>query len=242
MGDARLHVAIVMDGNGRWATARGLSRSDGHRDGSIVVGKTVEAAMTLPIGTLTLYAFSADNWRRPAAEIRVLMTVFDDYLQTEVDRCLQHDIRLSIIGRRDRLPPRLRRRIELVEDATRDGRALHLRLAIDYSAREALWLAAERLICTGHRSREEFVSRIASGRGASDTVPDVDLLIRTGGEQRLSDFLLWEAAYAELVFLKVAWPDFTAAHLRDALDEFARRERRFGGISPAHERTLTSVS
>jgi undecaprenyl diphosphate synthase len=192
----------------------------------------VEAALDQGLGTLTLYAFSADNWRRPAEEVRVLMSVFDGYLQSEVDRCVTHGIRLSVIGRRDRLPPSLRRRIEVVEAATIGGCALHLRLAIDYSGREAIWLAAERLICTGHRSREEFVSRIGSGRGATDDVPDVDLVIRTGGEQRLSDFLLWEAAYAELVFLSVPWPEFTAADLAGALAEFSRRERRFGGIGP----------
>jgi len=170
--------------------------------------------------------------------------VFDAYLRSELDRAVAHGIRLSVIGRRDRLPPPLRRRVEVVEAATSEGRALHVRLAIDYSAREAIWLAAERLICTGHRSREEFISRIASGRGAAEEVPDVDLLIRTGGEQRLSDFLLWEAAYAELIFLTVPWPDFTATHLEAALAEFARRERRFGGVAgvptPAEPRPSTA--
>ena len=230
MVGAGLHVAIVLDGNGRWAERRGLPRSAGHRSGALVVGRVVGAALDQGIGTLTLYAFSADNWRRPAHEVRALMSVFDGYLQSEVDRCVAHGIRLSVVGRRDRLPPALRRRVEVVEAATVGGRVLHLRLAIDYSGREAIWLAAERLICTGHRSREEFVSRIGSGRGAADEVPDVDLVIRTGGEQRLSDFLLWEAAYAELVFLSVPWPEFTAADLAGALAEFSRRERRFGGL------------
>jgi undecaprenyl diphosphate synthase len=228
-----LHVAIVMDGNGRWATGRGLPRVIGHRHGALVVERIVEAARAREIGTLTLYAFSADNWRRPRAEILALLDLFDDYLRSNVDRSAAHGIRVSVIGRRDRLPPSLRRSIDMVEDVTSAGRAMHLRLAIDYSGREAIWLAAEQLIRKGVPCREEFARSVGSGRGAPGAAPDVDLLIRTGGEQRLSDFLLWESAYAELWFTETAWPDFTAGDLAEALTTFSRRERRFGGIAQA---------
>jgi undecaprenyl diphosphate synthase len=224
------HVAIAMDGNGRWATARGLPRPAGHRCGAVSVRRVVEAACDEGIAVLTLYAFSSDNWRRPRAEIDGLMALFGDYLRDETARCADAGIRLTMIGRRDRLAPSLRRAAETAERATAGATRLHLRLAIDYSSREAIWLAAERMIRAGRSSREEFVARIRSGRGEIAEVPDVDLLIRTGGEKRLSDYLLWECAYAELHFVDVAWPDFGAEHFAAALDEFAGRERRFGAI------------
>jgi undecaprenyl diphosphate synthase len=246
-----IHVAIIMDGNGRWAAARGLPRTEGHRRGAVVVRDIVKGALELEIGVLTLYAFSADNWRRPRAEIETLMAIFDEYVRDQVRPCLEHGIRFTLIGRRDRLLPALRRDVEALEYCTADCGALHLRLAIDYSAREAIWRAAEQMIeaarkrraaglkpdATNARSREaaceEFARRLRSGRGEPADVPDVDLLIRTGGEQRLSDFLLWECAYAELLFSDTAWPDFTAAELAAALDAFSRRERRFGGLTAA---------
>ena len=251
-GGRRPHVAIIMDGNGRWATARGLPRVEGHRAGAGIVRRVVEAAPRLGIGVLTLYAFSADNWRRPRAEIETLLSIFDDYVSAETRTCLEHGIRFTLIGRRDRLLPSLRRNAEALEFCTADGDALHLRLAIDYSGREAIWQAAQRSFAglkSGARSEEgsaelklratcvpkyeDFASRIGSGRGETSDVPDVDLLIRTGGEQRLSDFLLWESAYAELWFTDTAWPDFTADELELAVEAFSRRERRFGGLAPA---------
>ena len=203
--DTALHVAAIMDGNGRWATRRGLSRSAGHRAGAIAVRRVVEAACDAQVGALTLFAFSSDNWRRPDAEVSTLMTVFALHLRTEAARMASHGVRLEVIGRRDRLPPRLVAAIERAEATTANGRVLHFRLAVDYSARHAI------------------------ARG--DTIPDVDLLIRTGGEQRLSDFLLWESAYAELYFTETMWPEFGAAEFRRALDAFRRRDRRFGGLS-----------
>jgi undecaprenyl diphosphate synthase len=225
------HVAIVMDGNGRWAGARGLPRAAGHRQGTKAVASVVEAAPATGIEVLTLYAFSADNWRRPKAETLGLMSLFSEYLHAETTRCVEAGVKLSVIGRRDRLPPSLRRHVEAAEAATADATRLHLRLAIDYSSRDAIWLAVKGLLETGGRTREDFVARIASGRGGVARDPDVDLLIRTGGERRLSDFLLWECAYAELYFLDVAWPDFTPEHLAEALVAFSRRERRFGGLT-----------
>ncbi len=227
----RLHVAVIMDGNGRWATARGLPRIAGHRRGAVTVERIVEAAARLEVGTLTLYALSADNWRRPVEEITALMGLFDRYLQQQIPRCLEHGIRFSLVGRRDRLPRVLAARAEIGERVTKDGDALHLRLAIDYSAREAIWLAAERLAREMDPSRETFERAVRSGRGVPVDVPDVDLLIRTGGEQRLSDFLLWESAYAELWFTDTKWPEFGEAEFARAIDDFKTRDRRYGGLS-----------
>jgi undecaprenyl diphosphate synthase len=224
------HVAITMDGNGRWAELRGLSRTEGHRRGAFAVRRIVEAAAESGVTTLTLYAFSANNWRRPKAEVLALMTIFDQYLREVGPECLKHDMRFSLVGRRDRLPPSVRRQADHLEQTTVSGRRLHLRLAIDYSARDAIWSAADRLIATGLRSRREFDRAVRSGYGRPSDTPDVDLLIRTGGEQRLSDFLLWESAYAELWFTDVLWPDFGPSHLTVAIAAFARRERRFGRL------------
>jgi len=220
----KLHVAVIMDGNGRWARARGLPRIDGHRAGAQAVHRAVEAARELGVGALTLYAFSSDNWKRPPAEVGGLMQLFRAYLKTEKPQCLEHGIRLEVIGRRDRLDPALAATIEETERDTSRGRALHLRLAVDYSARDAILRAASRLDPRFDVTRERFTSLLGQA-------PDVDLMIRTGGEQRLSDFLLWESAYAELFFTPRMWPDFAREDLESALLEFACRERRFGGVS-----------
>jgi len=204
MKQSTLHVAIIMDGNGRWASRRGLSRGAGHRVGAEAVRRVVEAAPDLGIGALTLFAFSADNWKRPAGEISTLMRLFARHLRTETPRCVQNGVALRVVGRRDRLPGPLVDTIERSETATAAGQRLELRLAVDYSARAAI------------------------ERG--QLLPDVDLVIRTGGEQRLSDFLLWESAYAELYFTATMWPDFGADDLSAALTWFQARERRFGGL------------
>ena len=242
-------MAIILDGNGRWATARGLQRPDGHRQGIRGVRGIVRAAPSLGITTLTLYAFSSDNWRRHAGEVAGLMRVLDEFVRRETRRCISYGIRVSVIGRRDRLPPGLVDGIECLEGATRAGRRLHLRLAIDYTGRDAIWYAAERAVRLGVTSREQFAWAVRSGRGEPAHVPDVDLLIRTGGERRLSDFLLWEVAYAELYFTDTMWPDFTCDELAAALAWYRGRDRRFGGVpaaaaraanlelSPGHPRT-----
>jgi undecaprenyl diphosphate synthase len=200
------HIAVIMDGNGRWAQARGLSRSDGHRAGAAAVRRAIEAAPSLGIAALTLYAFSADNWQRPRAEVQSLLRLLRTYLRNETAHCVEQGVRLEVIGRRDRLPLALRAAIAAAERATSGGRTLHVRIAIDYSARDAI------------------------ARGEAP-LPDVDLLVRTGGEQRLSDFLLRECAYAELYFTPCAWPDFDGAALAAAVAEFGRRQRRFGGLT-----------
>lgn len=224
-----IHVAIIMDGNGRWANARGLPRVAGHREGARVVRKVVEAAPELGVGMLTLYAFSSDNWGRPQREVSGLMKLFRIYLAAETQRCVENDIRMSIIGRRDRLPEALRRAIDGAEAATADGSRMHLRIALDYSARDALVAAAARLPVDA--TRDDFARALGEAIGGG--APDVDLLVRTGGEQRLSDFLLWECAYAELLFTPRMWPDFDAGALADAVAEYHRRERRFGRVAVA---------
>ncbi|MEO7502399.1 MAG: di-trans,poly-cis-decaprenylcistransferase [Gemmatimonadaceae bacterium] len=232
-----IHVAIIMDGNGRWAMARGQMRTAGHIEGARTVRKIVEAAPSSGVGTLTLYAFSADNWRRPSREVALLMRLFRRYLVSEVARCVTNGVRMRIIGRRDRIPPELLRAITNAEHATRDGRTLDLRIAVDYSARDAILRAARKVathpVDAGDLDRDRFgelLSRVDHGIGPSR---DVDLLIRTGGEQRLSDFLLWECAYAELYFTRRMWPDFSSADLREAVEEFHARERRFGAVPAA---------
>jgi undecaprenyl diphosphate synthase len=222
-----LHVAIIMDGNGRWAARRGLPRTAGHRAGADAVRRTVEAAPALGITTLTLFAFSSDNWRRPRDEVGALMSLLRRYLQAELARLVDNDVRLTVFGRRDRLPDGLGNAIADAERRSAAGSRLHLRIAIDYSARDAIAHAAAAWRLERPPSREEF-SRLLAGHGG-DGQHDVDLLIRTSGEKRLSDFLLWETAYAELSFVDTLWPDFGAAQLREALADYARRRRRFGG-------------
>lgn len=229
-----LHVAIIMDGNGRWAEQRGLPRAAGHREGAEALRRTVEAAPECGIGTLTLFAFSADNWRRPGREVQWLMRLFREYLRNETARCVANGVRVSVMGRRDRLPATVVRAIQAAELATAGGRRLHLRLAVDHSGRDAILRAAQCLPRGEVPTRDSF-RRLQSIVDHGGIVPEVDLLIRTGGEQRLSDFLLWDAAYAELCFLPGMWPDFTAADLRAALVDFRGRERRFGALAGTPE-------
>ena len=226
----RLHVAITMDGNGRWALLRGRPREDGHGMGAGAVRRTVESAPKLGITTLTLYAFSSDNWRRPRGEVDNLMLLLQQYLDGECADLVERGVRLSIIGRRDRIPGSLARSIATVEDLTSGGTALHLRVAIDYSSRDALVAAAGRVAGGTPPTREAFERSLCEAIHAPCGTRDVDLLIRTGGEHRLSDFLLWESAYAELYFTDVLWPDFCESDLAAAVRDFAARDRRFGGV------------
>lgn len=228
-----IHVGIIMDGNGRWATRQGFSRAEGHRRGAAVVRTIVEAAPSLDVGTLTLFAFSSDNWRRPGREVSWLMRLFRDYLRGEAARCVENGVRLNVIGRRDRLGPALRKAIEETEAVTAAGSTLHLRVAIDYSARDAILRAAQCLGPDTVPSRESFARLLAIVDHGGTQSPPVDLLIRTGGERRLSDFLLWESAYAELCFLPVMWPEFTPAIFAEAVADFHARERRFGALPDA---------
>ena len=238
-----------MDGNGRWATRQGLPRVAGHRAGAEAFRRVVEAAPGLGVGTLTAYAFSADNWKRPPAEVSALMALLGGYLRSETARLKRAGVRLELIGRRDRLPVALRNAAARAEWETRGGERLLVRVAVDYSARWAIREAAARLAGPARLGAEaeqveapddeaferalESVLRPepAPAEPERAPAPPVDLLIRTGGERRLSDFLLWESAYAELLFLDLAWPDVTGATLADALQDFRQRERRFGALA-----------
>jgi undecaprenyl diphosphate synthase len=225
---AKLHVGIIMDGNGRWAIRRRMSRLRGHEAGVEAIRRVVEAAPKQGVGTLTLYAFSSDNWRRPKAEVSALMSLLRFYLASEVQSLVRNGVRLTVIGRRDRLPGGIADAIGRAEAATAEGDVLHLRIAVDYSARDAILNAAAKAAAAGPLSRENFAELVTGEVG----LRDVDLVIRTSGEKRLSDFLLWESAYAELHFTETMWPDFGAEDLREALTAFHGRERRFGGLQP----------
>lgn len=225
-----LHVAIIMDGNGRWATRRGLPRPAGHREGVRTVRKIVEHAADLGVSTLTLFAFSSDNWRRPTEEVNALMWLLQSYLRAETQRLVDGGARLTVIGRRDRLPGGLRRDIGCVEAATAQGNRLHLRVALDYSSREAIARVAATWPGGVAPSLELFGRLVSHSMEGDSGAAAVDLLIRTGGEKRLSDFLLWECAYAELWFTDKMWPEFSVDDLRGAIADFNGRERRFGTV------------
>lgn len=217
--DKPLHAAVIMDGNGRWAEARGLTRSEGHRAGVDALIRTIEKAPDAGVSVLTVFAFSSDNWRRPTTEVQVIMKLLSSYVRSQVRRCVQQGVRMQFIGRRDRLGPDLCLAIERAEAGTLDGKRLWLRLAVDYSGRDSILEAARKSPELSRRAIEEELG------------PTVDLLIRTGGEHRLSDFLLWESAYAELVFSRKMWPDFSPQDFCDAVSEYHCRERRFGSVT-----------
>jgi len=229
----KIHVAILLDGNGRWAATRGLPRSEGHRAGVAAVRRIVRTAPSLGIGTLTLYAFSSDNWERPTVEVNSLLSLLEDYLRADAPECAAKGIRLRVIGRRDRIPHSLVEAIESAERQTAAGRALDLRIALDYSSREAILRASCWMLSSLEVSDREFARRLGQVTNAGGPAADVDLLIRTGGEQRLSDFMLWECAYAELHFTPRMWPEFDVADLKAAVEDYFGRERRFGRLPEA---------
>lgn len=223
-----IHVGIICDGNGRWGSSKGLPRNAGHRAGAEAASRVIQCAPILGIHTLTLFALSSANWQRPSREVDAIFEILQEYVVEEAATCLDQGIRLSVIGRRDRVPAVLREAIVRAEELTANGRRLHLRLAIDYSARQMIFHAASRFYKVTDLSSEAFGRLMSEVQRGGST--DVDLLIRTGGEQRLSDFLLWECAFAEFVFLEKRWPDFSPADLRDAVMEFQKRERTRGAL------------
>jgi undecaprenyl diphosphate synthase len=228
-----MHVAIIMDGNGRWATQRGLPRSAGHIEGAKAVRGTVETAARAGVETLTLYAFSAANWNRPPAEIAALMKLFGQYLFSETRRCVEQSIRVNVIGRRDRLSENLLRSIEQSERLSASCGGMHLRIAVDYSSQHSI-LQAARIAAArteAELSTDDFDAALHEADHSLRPSGPVDLLIRTGNERRLSDFLLWECAYAELHFADCLWPEFDEARFREALQDYAGRQRRFGGLA-----------
>src|SRR6201981_3813678 len=230
INNSALHVAILLDGNGRWAATRGLPRSEGHRAGVAAVRRVVRSAPALGLGKLTLYAFSSGKWGRPSKEVTSLFGLLEVFLRSDAAACSAEGIRLRVIGRRDRIPRSLVEAIDFAERSTATGRALELRIALDYSARDAILRAACWMVSSLEVTEREFSRRLGDVTHAGGPASDVDLLIRTGGEKRLSDFLLWECAYAELLFTDRMWPDFEAADLDAAIQEFSCRDRRFGGV------------
>ncbi len=233
------HVAIIMDGNGRWAAQRGLPRSEGHRRGVEALRRTVRAAGDLGIGILTIFSFSSENWSRPLAEIRDLMGLLRRFVRNDLVDLHRSNVRVRIIGERHRLDPEIGRLLQEAEDLTRDNTGLVLVVAFNYGARQevaraARWLASE--VAAGRLDPEAITAELLGAHLDAPDLPDPDLIIRTSGEQRLSNFLLWQAAYAELVFVPTYWPDFDRAALESAIAEYRRRERRFGGLA---ERTGT---
>jgi undecaprenyl diphosphate synthase len=230
------HLAIIMDGNGRWAEQRGLPRSKGHESGAQTVRRISEAVCRLEIPFLSLFVFSSENWKRPEPEIRILFDLLYRYLFSERRNLLENGIRISAFGRRDRLPRRLLAVLGAVERATRKGQKLHLRIALDYGARHEIVDAARSFVsdCLQQRlSPEEITEERFAQRLSPDAIPDPDLIIRTAGEQRISNFLLWQAAYSELYFCSKTWPEFEESDLEDALAAYRSRTRRFGGLPRA---------
>lgn len=226
-----VHVGIIMDGNGRWAAARGLPRAMGHKAGAEAARRTIEAAAKLGIPWVTLFAFSSENWQRPAEEVRDLTALMRLYLRAEVETLVREGVRLRIIGDRGRFGPDTVRAIAAAEAATAGGTRLNLNLALSYGARAEILAAAREVARLSlEMGLDPFsLDEAAFGRMLSTAgMPDPDLVIRTSGEQRLSNFLLWQSAYAELVFQDILWPDYGAEALGAAVAEFARRERRYG--------------
>lgn len=233
ISDPQLHVAILLDGNGRWAASRGLARSEGHRAGVAAVRRIVRSAPAFGIGTLTLYAFSSNNWDRPAPEVSALLALLEDFLRNAAAEFEAERIRLRVIGRRDRIPRSLVEAIETAERKTSGGRRMDVRIALDYSSRDSILRAACWMMSSLEVTEREFARRLGQVTNGGQPAQDVDLLIRTGGERRLSDFMLWECAYAELFFTARMWPEFEASDLEQAVEDFLGRERRFGRLPEA---------
>lgn len=229
------HVAIVMDGNGRWAKARGLPRTAGHKRGVDAVRRALEAAQDAGVKYLTLFSFSSENWRRPLAEVSDLMQLLRYYLRSEIGSLHKNGIRLRVIGDRSRLDADILKLIDHAESLTRGNERANLTLALSYGSRDEIVAAARRIAqdaLAGRLRPEEIDEAAFAARLFTADIPDPDLLIRTSGEQRLSNFMLWQCAYAELVFLDTLWPDFGKADFDAAIQEFQRRERRYGAVAP----------
>jgi undecaprenyl diphosphate synthase len=220
-------VAIIMDGNGRWAAARGVSVAEGHREGARALRRTVEAAIDLEVRSLAVYAFSTENWARPHEEVESLMELMEETIERELPDLAKQGVRTRFVGRRDRIPPTLQDKMAKLEDETAANDRLLLWIAFDYGSRAELVEAVRRLVADGVPP-EDVSEAAVSARLYAPELPDPDLVIRTSGEQRISNFLLWQSAYSELVFTDTLWPDFGDEQLRVALDEFVRRQRRFG--------------
>jgi undecaprenyl diphosphate synthase len=231
--DTPRHVAIIMDGNGRWAAARGLPRVEGHRRGVEALRETVRAASELGISVLTIFSFSSENWSRPQSEIRDLLALLRRFIRNDLAELHKSNVRVRVIGERDDLPTDIRALLEEAEDLTKQNDGLMLVVAFNYGARQEIARAARRLaleVLEGRLSADDITPDLLARHLDQPDLPDPDVIIRTSGEQRLSNFLLWQAAYSELVFVPIYWPDFDRAALEGAIAEYRRRERRFGGL------------
>ena len=231
--DAPLHVALIMDGNGRWAAARGLPRAEGHRRGVDALRRVVRAAHELGIGYLTIFSFSSENWSRPAAEIGDLFGLLRRFIRNDLASLHRDGVRVRVIGEREGLEPDICALLSEAEELTRNNSCLTLVVAFNYGSRQEIVRAAQRLareVAEGNRDPDTIDTETLGNYLDAPDIPHPDLIIRTSGEQRLSNFLLWQAAYSELVFVPMHWPDFDKAALEGAIAEFARRERRFGGL------------
>ena len=226
--DSARTVAIIMDGNGRWAERRGLPVAEGHRAGTKALRRTVEAAIDLGVETLAVYAFSTENWSRPETEVEALMEIFGETIERELPDLARQGVRTRFMGRRDRAPDELREQIERLERETAENDRLNLWVAFDYGGRADIVEAARRLAASGLAPEEIDEDALRASLYAPE-LPDPDLLIRTSGELRISNFLLWQLAYSELVFVDTLWPDFGRDELEHALAAYAQRRRRFGG-------------
>ncbi len=232
--DVPRHVAIIMDGNGRWAAARGLPRVEGHRRGVEALRKTVRAAGDMGIACLTLFSFSSENWQRPASEVRDLMGLLRRFIRNDLAELHGNNVRVRVIGERVDLDPGIRRLLEEAEDLTRANDGLVLMVAFNYGGRDEIARAVRRIaadVASGALKPEAVTEALIGQHLDAPDLADPDLIIRTSGEQRLSNFLLWQSAYSELVFTPVYWPDFDRVTLEQAVEEYRRRERRFGGLA-----------
>jgi undecaprenyl diphosphate synthase len=235
------HIAVIMDGNGRWAEQRGLPRVQGHNAGSAAVREIVETSAQLGIGTLTLYAFSSENWKRPRYEVGRLWRLLRKYLGKEDGLLVENDLRLKVIGRREGIPAPVLKEIERVEALTGENRHMTLVVALNYGGRDEIVDAARSIMAEGRVSAARLDEKTFSAHLSTAGIPDPDLLVRTSGEMRVSNFLLWQIAYTEIVVTPVLWPDFRRRHLVEAILEFQRRDRRFGDVraAPKHPRGRT---
>lgn len=228
------HVAIIMDGNGRWAEKRGLPRTAGHRAGAEVLKKILTHAQNKGIQTITLFAFSSENWKRPKEEVQTLMNLFRTYLKGDIKRLVEKEIRISFIGERKRFDPDIQEQMSVLEQSTRENRKFHVVLALSYGSRNDIVCTVQKIVqkaMAGEIAGSDIDEMFFATHLSTNGIPDPDFIIRTGGEQRISNFLLWELAYAELYFTPLFWPDFNETAFDEALKSFETRERRFGGLN-----------
>jgi len=226
------HVAIIMDGNGRWAVEKGLPRQEGHRQGVETVRETVRCGSNLGIKTMTMFAFSTENWRRPAREVNYLMSLPEKYFKNELPELMRNNVRVNLLGDSSRLPAKVKKAVQEASEATRGNTGMFLNFALNYGGRSEILMAVDRIVDEAREGKinKKISEKDFAGYLYTSKIPDPDLLIRTGGEKRISNFLLWQLAYSELWFTEVYWPDFLRVHLLEAVYDYQLRKRRFGKV------------